>query len=158
MLAITRYSLSLKIAVLATLISGSFRLSYSMTVRETAVKRASIKVADSTAVKRTLKVCNSICLFEHTSDTQNNKLLLFGVLTSNVELVHKALARHPRHSLASVRVERFETIHRELGCIDCEVPLVMVNQKVIDIAEHIAKARVSRASYAILKDLELAER
>ena len=34
----------------------------------------------------------------------------------------------------------------------------MVNQKVIDIAEHIAKARVSRASYAILKDLELAER
>lgn len=145
MLAITRYSLSLNIAVLATLIFGSFRLSYSMTVKET-------------AVKRTLKVCNSICWFEHTSDTQNNRLLLFGVLTSNVELVHKALARHTRHSLASVRVERFKTIHRELGYIDCEVPLVMVNQKVIDIAEHIAKARVSRASYAILKDLELAER
>jgi hypothetical protein len=106
--------------------------------------------------KRTMRVCNSICRLSHSSDTQNNHLLVFGILSSNIKLVELALNRDIAGATVA-SIERFETIYTGSTVVDgvaieqmnFERPFARSFVTMPFLATYMASARPTIASHAI---------
>lgn len=106
--------------------------------------------------KRTMRVCNSKVRLSHTSDTPNNRLLIFGILSSNVELTERALACDIAGA-TTASIERFETIYTGTTMVDgvavvqmnFERPFSRASVTMPFLATYMSHARPTVASYAI---------
>lgn len=106
--------------------------------------------------KRTMRVCNSKIRFSRASDTQNNRLLVFGILSPNVELTELALDRDTAGATFA-SIELFETIYTGATTvdgvttvkIDFEHPFSRTDVTLPFLAAYMASARPTAASHAI---------
>ncbi len=106
--------------------------------------------------KRTMRVCNSKVRFSRESDTQNNRLLVFGILSPNVELTELALDRDIAGATFA-SIERFETIYTGSTTVDgvtivkmdFDHPFSRTDVTLPFLAAYMASARPTMASHAI---------
>jgi len=119
--------------------------------------RSTIRSYDTPAEQKrhTMRVCNSTVRFSRASDTQNNRLLVFGILSSNTELTKLALNRDLTGATMA-GIEYFETIYTTtvmgdvaVTKIDFERPFSRSYVTLPSLAVHMAGARPTVASHAI---------
>lgn len=98
--------------------------------------------------KRTMRVCNSTCRLAARSDTQNNRLLVFGILSSNIALTRLAIERNPDEATVA-SIELFKSDYMTGGAMNFDQPFSRTDATMPFLASYIAGARSTVASHTV---------